>query len=43
MPRIKVDKQDLVLANKGVEIRLSRDYSQHEEDSMRKLRELLKP
>ncbi|MDQ5826246.1 MAG: HD domain-containing protein [Chloroflexota bacterium] len=43
MPRIKVDKQDLVLANKGVEIRLSRDYSQLEEESMRKLRELLEP
>jgi metal-dependent HD superfamily phosphatase/phosphodiesterase len=43
MPRIKVDKQDLVLANTGVEIRLSRDYTLLEEESMRKLREILEP
>lgn len=43
MPRIKIDKQDLVLANRGVEIRLSRDYSQLEEESMRRLEEILEP
>lgn len=43
MPRIKVEKQDLVLANKGVEIHLSRDYSQLEAESMQRLSELLEP
>ena len=43
MPRIKVEKQDLVLENKGVEIRLSRDYTLLEEESMRRLREILEP
>lgn len=43
MPRIKVEKQDLVLANRGVEIRLSRDYTLLEEESMRRLREILEP
>jgi metal-dependent HD superfamily phosphatase/phosphodiesterase len=43
MPRIKVEKQDLVLANKGVEILLSRDYTKLEEESMRRLAEILEP
>ncbi|HEY0072269.1 MAG TPA: HD domain-containing protein [Chloroflexia bacterium] len=43
MPRIKVEKQDLVLANKGVEIHLSRDYTKLEEESMRRLAEILEP
>lgn len=43
MPRIKVEKQDLVLANKGVEIHLSRDYTQLEAESMKRLSEILEP
>jgi metal-dependent HD superfamily phosphatase/phosphodiesterase len=43
MPRLQIDKQDLVLDNDGVEVRLSRDYSQLEQESMQRLRALLAP
>jgi metal-dependent HD superfamily phosphatase/phosphodiesterase len=43
MPRITVPKQDIVLVNKGVEIRLSRDYTQLEQESMARLYEILTP
>ncbi len=43
MPRLAVQKEDLVLVNKGVEIQLSRDYDQLEKESMSRLREILAP
>jgi uncharacterized protein len=43
MPRLSIPKNDLVLENKGVEIRLSRDYSQLEQQSMERLYSLLEP
>ncbi len=43
MPRLTVAKKDLVLVNKGVEIRLSRDYDQLEQESMEQLYEILGP
>jgi metal-dependent HD superfamily phosphatase/phosphodiesterase len=43
MPRMNIPKQDLVLVNRGVEIRLSRDYTELEQQSMVRLREILIP
>jgi uncharacterized protein len=43
MPRLSIEKKDLVLQNKGVEIRLSRDYAALEEQSMERLWEILQP
>jgi uncharacterized protein len=40
---VKVDKKDLVLENKGVEIHLSRDYTELEKSSMERLGQLLDP
>lgn len=43
MVRLKAKKEDIVLVNGGVEIRLSRDYSKLEQESMERLRSLLVP
>jgi uncharacterized protein len=43
MARLNIPKEDLVLVNQGVEIRLSRDYSALEQESMARLTTLLNP
>src|SRR6476469_5607248 len=43
MARLKTTKPDLVLVNQGVEIRLSRDYTVLEQESMHRLETLLTP
>src|SRR2546423_795810 len=43
MPRSQVQKDDLVPQNKGVEIRLFRDYTELEHQSMERLYDILKP
>jgi metal-dependent HD superfamily phosphatase/phosphodiesterase len=43
MARLQVPKHDLVLVNQGVEVRLSRDYTQLEQESMARLATLLDP
>jgi metal-dependent HD superfamily phosphatase/phosphodiesterase len=43
LARLNTPKPDLVLVNQGVEIRLSRDYSALEQESMRRLEAILEP
>ncbi len=43
MARLNTSKPDLILVNQGVEIRLSRDYSALEQESMQRLTGLLAP
>ena len=43
MARLNTVKPDLMLVNQGVEIRLSRDYSALEQESMQRLESLLAP
>jgi metal-dependent HD superfamily phosphatase/phosphodiesterase len=43
MARLNIPQEDLVLQNRGVEIRLSRDYTNLEGESMQRLRALLDP
>jgi metal-dependent HD superfamily phosphatase/phosphodiesterase len=43
MRRLQVKKEDIVLSNRGVEIRLSSDYSKLEAESMARLSELVRP
>jgi metal-dependent HD superfamily phosphatase/phosphodiesterase len=43
MARLNIPRDDLVLQNRGVEIRLSRDYTNLEGESMQRLRALLDP
>lgn len=43
MPRMKIEKQDLLLYDKGVEVRLSRDYSELQRQAISRLETLLAP
>lgn len=43
MRRLQVKKEDIVLSNRGVEIRLSSDYSKLEAESMERLHALVAP
>lgn len=43
MPRMKIEKQDVLLYDKGVEVRLSRDYSDLQKEAISQLETLLAP